>query len=262
MEPARPPRRVGGLTTATPEQRALALHHQWHATVCDVHEPWAHGTVVRATNLPKYYDLNVLRVESDPGMSARELIAFADEALAGLEHRRIDVEDAALGESLRAAFEHEGWLTERLVWMLHEAAPPPGPKVAVEEVPYDDVHELRVAWHFEDFPDLDPSAYLEQARSIAPLLRTRVLAVQERGRPVAYAQLNRMGGAAEIAQVFVHPEYRGAGLGTAVTRAAIEAAGDPDELLIVADDEGRPKELYRRLGFRPAWVAFEMLRLP
>jgi ribosomal protein S18 acetylase RimI-like enzyme len=262
VAPARPSRRVGRLTTATREQRALELHHQLHAKLCDVHEPWAHGTVVRATKLPKYYDMNVVRVESDPGMSAHELIAFADEALAGLEHRRIDFEDAALGESLRPGFEQEGWLTERLVWMLHEAPPPPGPELAVEEVPYDEVHELRVAWHFEDFPDLDPSAYLEQARSIAPLLRTRVLAVREAGRPVAYAQLDRLGDAAEIAQVYVHPEHRGAGLGTAVTRAAIEAAGDPDELLIVADDEGRPKALYGRLGFRPAWVAFEMLRLP
>lgn len=102
--------------------------------------------------------MNVVRVESDPEMSAHELIALADEALAGLDHRRIDFEDAALGESLRAGFEQEGWLTERLVWMLHEAPPPPGPEVAVEEVPYDDVHELRVAWHFENFPDLDPSS--------------------------------------------------------------------------------------------------------
>ena len=218
---------------------------------------------MRATQLPHYYDLNVVRVESDPGMDAHELIVFADEALAGLEHRRIDFEDAGLGESLRAEFEREGWLTERLVWMLHEAAPPSAPEVGVEEVPYDDVRELRVIWHREDFPHLDPSAYLEQARSVAPRLHTRVLAVRDdAGRPVAYAQLERLGDAAEIAQVFVHPEHRGAGLGTAVTRAAIEAAAGVDELLIVADDEGRPKELYRRLGFRPAWVAFEMLLLP
>ena len=148
MAPARPHGRVGRLTTATREQRALALHHQLHAKLCDVHEPWAHGTVVRATKLARYYDMNVVRVESDPEMSAHELIALADEALAGLDHRRIDFEDAALGESLRAVFEQEGWLTERLVWMLHEAPPLPGPEVAVEEVPYDDVHELRVAWHF------------------------------------------------------------------------------------------------------------------
>jgi hypothetical protein len=38
-----------------------------------------------------------------------------------------------------------------------------------------------------------------------------------------------------------------------MTRAAIEAAGDIRDLWIVADDDGRPKELYARLGFRPVW---------
>jgi hypothetical protein len=47
-----------------------------------------------------------------------------------------------------------------------------------------------------------------------------------------------------------------------VTRAAIEAAKDADELWIVADDEARPKQLYERLGFRPAWTATQMTRLP
>ena len=47
-----------------------------------------------------------------------------------------------------------------------------------------------------------------------------------------------------------------------MTRAAIEAAGDVDDLWIVADDEGRPKELYARLGFRPAWTSIEFLRVP
>jgi hypothetical protein len=37
---------------------------------------------------------------------------------------------------------------------------------------------------------------------------------------------------------------------------------DVDELWIVADDEGRPKQLYSRLGFSPAWTAVQMLRLP
>ena len=90
----------------------------------------------------------------------------------------------------------------------------------------------------------------------------QVLAVRERGSPVAFAQLIRDGGTAEIEQVYVHPEHRGRGLGTAMTTAAIEAAGDADDLWIVADDEGRPKELYTRLGFRRAWTAVQALRLP
>ena len=60
----------------------------------------------------------------------------------------------------------------------------------------------------------------------------------------------------------MRPEYRGGGRGTALTRAAIEAAGEVDDLWIVADDEDRPKQLYARLGFRPVWTSIEFLRAP
>jgi predicted GNAT family acetyltransferase len=134
--------------------------------------------------------------------------------------------------------------------------------VGVEPVPYDAVHALRVIWHQEDFPDQDPGAYHAQSREVALRRGAQVLVVHERGAPVAFAQLEREGAAAEITQVYVHPEYRGGGRGTAITRAAIEAAGDVRDLWIVADDEDRPKELYARLGFRAAWTTMEFLRVP
>jgi GNAT superfamily N-acetyltransferase len=235
------------------------------AAVCDVFEPWQHGTVVRATRYPDYFDFNVVRVEEHPAMGVEALAAFADEALDGLKHRRLDFEDADAAQALRPGFKAMGWMTTRLVWMRHEAPPPPGPELPVEEVPYDAVQDLRVAWYREDFPDFDPDDYLRAQAQLAEadaLLGARVLAVQRAGAPVAYAQVNQMDRVAEVAQVYVSPDHRGGGLGTALTRAAIEAAGDADEIWIVADDEGRPKELYARLGFRPAWTAVEMLRLP
>ncbi|HYF28187.1 MAG TPA: GNAT family N-acetyltransferase [Baekduia sp.] len=146
--------------------------------------------------------------------------------------------------------------------MRHETPPPPGPPPAVEHVGYDDVRQLRVAWHREDFPDSDPAAYLVQARGVAMARAVQVLAVREAGVPVAFAQLERHGDAAEITQVYVAPQWRGAGRGTAMTRAAIAAAGDVQDLWIVADDEDRPKELYARLGFRAAWWSTELLRPP
>jgi GNAT superfamily N-acetyltransferase len=225
-------------------------------------EAWEHGTIVRATRFPSYYHFNVVRVESDPGMTIPELIAFADEVLAPLAHRRIDFEDSAAAEPLRSGFHARGWLSERLVWMLLEEPPPPAPDIRVDEVPYDDVRDLRLAWHHEDFPTLDPSDYLVQARTAAERLGSRVFAAREEGTPVAFAQLDRIGRAAEVAQVFVRADRRGRGLGTAITRAALAAAADADAVWIVADDEGRPKELYKRLGFRPAWTATELVRLP
>jgi GNAT superfamily N-acetyltransferase len=232
------------------------------AAVCDVLEPWAHGTVVRATSYPQYWDYNAVRVEEDPGMSAEELAAFADEALAEVAHRRVDFEQVESAEPLRPQFAALGWQAVRLVWMHREAAPPPGADIDVEEVPYDAVEDLRVSWHGEDFPGHELGDHLAEAREVAHRLGVQVLAVLAAGTPVAFAQLIRHGDSAEVEQVYVHPDHRGRGLGTATTRAAIEAAGEVDDLWIVADDEGRPKELYGRLGFRPAWTMIEALRLP
>jgi GNAT superfamily N-acetyltransferase len=236
--------------------------HAAQAAVCDVLEPWAHGTILRATRYPRYFDYNVVRVEEDPGMSAEELATFADEALAGLEHRRIDIEAVDAAERLRPDFEAMGWLSERLVWMRHEAPPPAAPRIDVEEVPYDAVNKLRVAWLREEFPDLDLGGHLEDAREVAGLHGAQVLAVFEGPDPVGYAQVERLDRSAEVAQVYVRRDRRGRGLGTALTRAGIESAGDVDDLWIVGDDEGRPKHLYARLGFRPKWRMVEVLRLP
>jgi GNAT superfamily N-acetyltransferase len=124
------------------------------------------------------------------------------------------------------------------------------------------VDDLRVAWDREEFPDQDPADYHAQAREVALRLGAGVLAVREGGAPAAFAELERVGAAVEITHVYVRPKYRGAGRGAAMTRAAIEAASDARDLWIVADDEGRAKELYARLGFRPAWVTMEFLRPP
>ncbi len=89
-----------------------------------------------------------------------------------------------------------------------------------------------------------------------------VFAVREEGQPIAFAQIEREGEAAEIAQVYVRPDRRDGGLGTAITRAAIGAAGDVGDLWICADADDRPKDLYARLGFRTVARTTEITRFP
>jgi GNAT superfamily N-acetyltransferase len=146
--------------------------------------------------------------------------------------------------------------------MRHEAAPAPVPPALVEEVPYEAVNELRVIWHSEDFPDQDASSFFDQAREVASIRGARVLAMHEAGIPVAFTQFVREDAVAEITHVFVHPEHRGDGRGQTITRAAIDAAGDAEDLWICADDEDWPKEMYARLGFRPVWRSMQFTRLP
>jgi GNAT superfamily N-acetyltransferase len=242
--------------------RALAWTRRRQQLVCDRIESWEHGTVYRASRYPRYFGFNVVLVEDEPGMSADELIALADRALAGLEHRRVDFDSAPVAEPLRADFEARGFKTTRLVWMHHEGRHPDRAEIPVTEVPYDAVAPLRVAWQQEDFPGQDASQFLAQAREVRLALGTRVLAVHEDSRPVAFAALDLGEDEIEIGALYVLPEYRGHGRGTALTQTAITAAREVEHLWICADDEGRPKQLYACLGFQPVLTTTEFLRLP
>jgi len=230
--------------------------------VCDAIEAWEHGRVVRATRHPNYFDLNCVLVEEPAGMNASSLIAVADRYLARFRHRKLEMDLVEEAEGVRPDFDERGWKSSRLVWMRHDAPLPAGPKVPVEEVPYDSVHDLRDTWHREDYPDLDPGEYHAEAREVALQCGARVFASVEDGAPVGFSEVEYRDGSAEVASVYVLPEHRGGGRGTAITRAAIEACSDADDLWIVADDEDRPKELYRRLGFRPKWISMEFLLPP
>lgn len=244
-------------------ERARAWRSAALAAVCDVIEPWRHGTIARASRYPNYFDFNLVRVEDDPGMGVDELVAVADEALRGLIHRRLDFDVIDAAERLRPGFHALGWKSLRLVWMRYEGRAAGIALGAVEEVPYDEVQHLRLAWYAEDHPDQIGGGYHEHAREVAMLRGARVLAAHDdERRPVAFAQIERHGDGAEITQVYVHPDHRGAGHGTRMTIAAIAMAGDVRDLWIAADDEDRPKELYARLGFRPAWRSMEITRWP
>ncbi len=243
-------------------RRCRAWHRARQIAVCDVVEPWAHGTVIRAAAFPGWFAFNLVRVEDDPAMTVDALIARADVALDGLAHRRIDFDSADVAEPLRAGFRERGWSSTRLLWMRHQDAAPAGPEVAIEEVPYDAVHRLREAWDAEDSPAPGTADHREQARTLAVRRQVRILAATEAGIPIGFAELDQDGPVAEITEAFVHPDHRGRGCGAALLRRAITAAGDARDLWICADDEDRPKALYRRLGFRPAWSSMEFLRPP
>jgi GNAT superfamily N-acetyltransferase len=193
-------------------------------------------------------------------MSIDQLIEFTEEALAGLAHRRIDFEPAEAGDALRAGFEDRGWEADRVLWMRYGAdRPPPAPEVVVEEVPYDAVRDLRLAWHRED-PDREHvDLLLSHAREVSLARGARVFTAVVAASPAAFAQLERHGAAAEIVEIFVDTQHRGQGLGTAVTRAAITAA-DVEDLWLCADDEDWPKRFYVRVGFRPVSTILQFLR--
>ena len=232
---------------------AIACRHGQHELICDRIEPWEYGTHVRATRFPTYYDFNCLRLEhGEP--SADELIRFADERLGDLAHRKIEVEDVELGERLRPAFAAAGWRTERLVWMVLDG-PPDAPEDHVTEVAFADIRELRAEWA-NDFSPEEIAAFQPVEEEVAERLGCRCFVTMRNGRPLAFVLFSPD----EVRLVYTTPGARGTGLARALVGAAVRAMDGP--AVIVADDEDTPKRLYERIGFRPAWVMWEMVRRP
>jgi ribosomal protein S18 acetylase RimI-like enzyme len=231
--------------------------------VCDVIEPWEHGTAVRCTDHPGFWDYNCLRLEGpDPGVTAEVLAAAAERLQAGLRHRRFDIEDEAAGARLRPGFEALGWHVTRLVW-LALSEPPPGPDF--EEVPFALTRPLRLDWaRSEPFAtsedEFERQADAEEAVAARRGVRA-LIARDDAGKLAGYVTLLSDGDTAEVEQAYVTPSLRGRGTGGALVAAAARAAG-ASETFIVADDEGDPKRLYQRLGFRPAWIQYEATRRP
>ncbi|MEA2195148.1 MAG: hypothetical protein QOG42_1582, partial [Solirubrobacteraceae bacterium] len=105
---------------------------------------------------------------------------------------------------------------------------------------------------------------LAHNRHIGELLGERCFAAHDGADVRAYAKLRHRDAVAQVEDVAVLPEHRGAGLGRLVTCAALAAglALEPELLFIVADDEDWPKELYGRLGFVPMGRTRGYLRPP
>jgi hypothetical protein len=193
------------------EERFRRWHLPWKGRVCERVRPFSHGTVFRSPRHPDFWEYNCIRL--DRPMEASAMIVAADRELVGCAHRFADwmipMPDGVVGE-LRA----RAWMAIPFLCMLHDGRPLPGGRGELVEVDYDVVRELRDIWFREDFGDLRATdAFHAQAREVAELAQVRVIAALEEGRPIGFAQVETHDSGSEVAQVFVHPERRGAGLG-------------------------------------------------
>lgn len=215
--------------------------------------------------MPDYWDYNVVRVEGgDSGLGFAELAEAADGLQRALTHRKLELEDEAAGQRVRADFERAGWRAERLVWMRRSGPVEPA-GADVEEVPYADTAGLRRAWYDGDeFWTGDAAAvdrFLVLEDRVAAIKGLRAVVARAGGEPAGFASWWSSGEAVEVDGAFVLPRHRDRGLGAGLVRAAL-AASECGEQLIVADDEGRARWLYARLGFVPAWRLHGFTRHP
>jgi GNAT superfamily N-acetyltransferase len=247
--------------------RAIHWRQGVNARVADVIRPWEHGTVVRASDFPTYYQYNLIRVEGpDPGLSAAQLAAAADRELEGLAHRRIEIEDVAAGERLHDGFEALGWVVERLAFLERELPAPERDAPAgsvIELEPFEASRPLRAAWQGDSIWG-DPPEFFAVEEAAAARVGTRAAIAYSGGEPAGFSAYAVHGDTMEVELVFCLPERRNTGLGGALVSRALQAgaAEGARHALIEAVDGGDSKRLYERLGFQTTWTRYSFTRKP
>jgi ribosomal protein S18 acetylase RimI-like enzyme len=245
----------------TPEQAFRHWYGPWKERVCEESWPFSHGIVFRSRRLPDYWEYNCLRLEKP--VRADQMVAFADRELADCAHRLVEWM-TPMPDEVVSDLRGLGWMVTPLIFMLHAGDASRVELPELVEVDYDQVRELRDIWHREDFGEhTEAEEFHAQAREAAELADVQVVAMIRDGRPIGFAQVETHDGGSEVAQVFVHPDFRGQGLGAALTAQATHIAGrSAPNVWICAERDDRPRRLYARLGFRPVVETGVAIRLP
>ncbi len=225
------------------------------AAVADAARAIDVGIVLSTPSLPAVWAVNQVRVTAT--LTFEELVALAEDQMAGFDYRQLAVEDQRNGPELEQAFRAAGWRVERDVIMIHSAAPErPSDTSVVEDVGEDEVLGVLRRWYEGDEPtpaEIDQLVVFGQRE--ARVLADRLLGVRSSdGRLVAISKLRSDGHTAQVEDVYTVPEARGRGYARALVSRAVELTrdGGHDLVFIVADDADWPKLLYGRLGFRSA----------
>ena len=240
--------------TRTTELARLRAHRRaWFARSTSRAEPLAHGVAFFTPAHPTKWDLNLLVVDDASGLSADELMAEAEtlQAPAGLRHRKLEVHRG--GDPLVDGFTAAGWAAERvIVMLLRPGADQRGDTPAtVREVDFAAVRPLMEQWYDEAMSAAEARDLCDADAETAMTSGARFFLSERDGEPAASCMLLPGDGIGQVEEVYTAKAHRGAGLASAVVRAAIAAAqerGD-DPIMIMADADDWPQRLYERLGF-------------
>lgn len=226
------------------------------------------GRAFLSPTLPLAWDANWALIEQR-GMSAAEVIAAADESLAGYEHRAVAIEDEADGGRLAPEITAiPGWETETNLYMAWRET-----EIAhgedVREVPLSECEDLRrelIRGEFPpEMPDLNATAeqLLEMNRRFSGAAGDRWF-VAPAQQPAAACCLLGGPGIGQVEDVGTLASARGKGYAKAVISAALSASREEghEVTFIVADAEDWPRLLYERLGFEPCGILHGFRRPP
>ncbi|HEY5317044.1 MAG TPA: GNAT family N-acetyltransferase [Solirubrobacteraceae bacterium] len=224
------------------------------------------GVVILHDELRPVYHLNSVMLDAPlcPELDAESIIGLAERWLGHLRHRHVVLDDDDAAEAVAPTFSGAGWSVQRTVFMaLGVRANRPARSGVAREVDLATLRALEFRLAEEDPPLGAGPCVAERLVQAMDVLRAatraRCFAAGENGELAAACTLfldRGPGGTALIDNVGTLRAQRRRGLARAVVSAAIDLARAEgcDPIIIPADVDDWPQELYASMGFVPLGV--------
>jgi ribosomal protein S18 acetylase RimI-like enzyme len=216
--------------------------------------PWGHALF--NDDIPQRWYSNFVRVERPlAGVEVVDVIAETDRALAGFPHRQLQVFDEDDGVRIALGLAGEGYTADHSATMaLHRPPDREADLEAVDELGYDEARPFLVEIYRRELAGDPPDVierFADHRRTVQRAAAGRFFGQGIGGRLAGLCELYLEDGLAQVEHVDTLEEFRGRGVARAVVlRAIYEArAAGADLVIIEADLDDWPIELYRRFGF-------------
>ncbi len=225
------------------------------------------ATLIRNRETPQVRDANhVTHVTASTPDEIDSLLARVEWEFAGFPHRRFDV-DFTTPPTFEARLALEGYRHwDALVMLLEGDLMSEAKPHDVREITDNAGWQAHTALHDIDWRDYSQkidSPFDE--RTAEEMMRSRLLKTPPvrqwlayvEGEPRAYcASWEGLDGVGQVEDLFTHPDFRRRGLATALVHHCVadcrEHGAGP--VLLVADANDWPKDMYAAMGFRPVAV--------
>jgi GNAT superfamily N-acetyltransferase len=213
---------------------------------------------------PHVYDANHVRRPRNP-VDVPALLAAADEIFVGCDHRAVRLDPRSPGAELEAALLLGGYACELQILMALEGPLRGRPGTvriapAADERAWQAFTRLKQTEFDADGLRLPAEAWCGHLRAKTPPVVTWLADLD--GEPVGFFSELVGGEVAVLEDLYVRPDARQRGVGTAlvaqaVAHARLRGAG---ACCLAARADDTPKEMYARMGFRPIGVTRSLLR--
>ena len=255
--------------TAGEVERALALVRGIQDRTSTRRESFRWGRALFNDDIPERYYSNFVRIEASlAGVDVQELGLEVDRALEGLRHRQLQLDDERDGSRIAMGLAALGYTAEHsAMHALRREPDRPGSPGSAEELTFDQARPFAVEVYRRELAASD-AATIERFADFRQVVQRaangRFFAQRVEGRIAGLCELYLVEGVAQIEHVDTLAEFRGRGIArTVISRAVAEArAGGAELVLIEADLDDWPKELYRRLGFDEISRSWSFTRAP